>query len=331
MKKIGVLGAGTWGISLSSLLIENGQNVSVWDIDGSLLDFIDKKHTHPRFDYLDLKKLKTYRKLEEIVSDNEILVLVIPSQAYRATFEKLKDTSLKGKTFVICSKGIEFSTTKILSEVIRDSVEEQNFDIAVLSGPSHAEEVSKKLPTTVTIASEKEELAEELQKYFFGETFRSYTSSDLIGVQVGGSIKNVIAIAGGIADGMGLGDNTRAALITRGLAELTRLGKKMGARELTFMGLAGIGDLVVTVTSHHSRNRGFGELIGKGKNVQTSLDEVGMVVEGYYSAKSAHKLSRELSIEMPISEAVYRILYESSSPEKELKNLLNRTAKPEIY
>ncbi len=331
MKKISVLGAGTWGITLAYILSQKGYEVYVWDINVELLDYINTKHTHPRFNYLNLKNIWAEKDILAVVEKSEAIFIVVPSQAVRSVCKKIKSLKLNEKIFVICSKGIEIETGKLLSEVVKEELGNKSIHISVLSGPSHAEEVSKGLPTAITVASENDEIARKIQEIVFAKNFRVYRNNDIIGVQVGGSVKNVIAIAGGISDGMGFGDNSRAALITRGLSEMVRLGKKLGANEITFMGLAGIGDLVVTITSKHSRNRYFGELIGKGYSISEALKKVGMIVEGFFTTKSVYNLKNKLGVEMPISEVLYKVLYEGLKPHKGLEILLNREAKPEIY
>jgi glycerol-3-phosphate dehydrogenase (NAD(P)+) len=271
--------------------------------------------------------------LGEAMDGAQAVVVVVPSTAVRATCEAI--VNLKPARppdfWVLCSKGIEQGTLMPLHEVTIDVLGEAWRDrIGVLSGPSHAEEVARELPTTVTAAATRPEVAEAIQRLFHRPRFRVYTHDDVLGVELGAGLKNVIAIAAGVADGLGFGDNTRAALITRGLAEIVRLGVAMGARQETFMGLAGVGDLVVTATSRHSRNHCFGENLARGMTCKEALDEVGMVVEGYATAKSAHDLAKKHGVEMPIAEAVYSMIYDGLPVGEAMDRLLSREAGAEL-
>ncbi len=329
--KVAVLGAGSWGITLASLLLENSLQVSVWDKDKKVLDYISENKTHFRMNQLNLEGITVYDDPVSMVSENELILIVVPSHAFRETIQRIKQAKWQGKTFLICTKGLENSSRKLLSQVMEEELGEKGYSLAILSGPSHAEEVADRKPSSVTIASKDEPLAENLQKIFHTPNFRTYTNPDLIGVQVGAAVKNVLAIAAGICDGLELGDNAKAALITRGLAEISRIGKRLGAHPMTLMGLSGLGDLVVTTMSRHSRNRAFGEYLGKGMSVDEALKKVEMVVEGYYTVETVFFLSKELVVDMPITEAVYRLIYKGGSPQKEVSKLMQREVKEEIY
>jgi len=325
-----VLGVGSWGITLAALLNEKHIPVTVWDIDHELLDFIALRKTHPRLSQLQLDTVQTTYDPVSAINENELILIVVPSHAFRETCELIKKAQWGKKTFLICTKGIEHGSGRFLSQVLQDVLDEADIKLAVLSGPSHAEEVAQKKPASVTIASENGSLAEKLQEIFFTPYFRTYTNNDVIGVQMGGAVKNVIAIAAGVCDGLELGDNAKAALITRGLMEINRFGKKVGARPLTFMGLAGVGDLVVTTMSKHSRNRTFGEYLGQGLTVREALEKVEMVVEGYYTVRTLAQLAEKWKVDMPIIMAVYRLLFQGTTPKEEVEKLMRREAKEEI-
>ena len=265
--------------------------------------------------------------LETAIREKDFLVLAVPSPFTRATARKMKPYVADGQIIVDVAKGIEESTLMTLSRQIEEEIPQA--DVAVLSGPSHAEEVGRKLPTTCVIGAKTRKTAEYLQSMFISRVFRVYTSPDILGIELGGSLKNVIALAAGIADGLGYGDNTKAALITRGIAEISRLGVKMGGKIESFTGLTGIGDLIVTCASVHSRNRKAGFLIGQGKSVREAMDEVQMVVEGVYSAKAAAKLAKKYDVSMPIVEEVNKVLFEGKSPAQAVDDLMQRESRSE--
>ena len=270
----------------------------------------------------------------QALAESDVAVLVVPSRAVRSACEAAKKAGLAESidTWVIASKGIEQETYLLLHQVVEDVLGTQaGSRVAVLSGPSHAEEVSRRMPTTVVACANDPQRAEAVQNWFFRPHLRVYTHNDMLGVELGGAIKNIIAIAAGIADGMGFGDNSRAALMTRGLAEIVRLGLAAGARLETFMGLSGIGDLIVTAGSRHSRNHQFGEFLAQGLSCEEALDQVGMVVEGYFTARAARQYANQFNVEMPIAEAVYTVLYEGKPPALALEELLAREPKPEHY
>lgn len=329
MAKVGVLGAGSWGTALSVLLHDNGHQVTIWSIDEKEVKMLDEKREHE----LKLPGVKLAEDmiitgdLETAVRGKDFLVLAVPSPFTRETARKMKPYVADGQIIVDVAKGIEESTLMTLSRQIEEEIPQA--DVAVLSGPSHAEEVGCKLPTTCVIGAKTRKTAEYLQSMFISRVFRVYTSPDILGIELGGSLKNVIALAAGIADGLGYGDNTKAALITRGIAEISRLGVKMGGKIESFTGLTGIGDLIVTCASVHSRNRKAGYLIGQGKSVREAMDEVQMVVEGVYSAKAAAKLAKKYDVSMPIVEEVNKVLFEGKSPAQAVDDLMQRESRSE--
>ena len=329
MAKVGVLGAGSWGTALSVLLHDNGHQVTIWSIDGNEVKMLDEKREHePKLPGVKLAEdMVITGDLETAVRGKDFLVLAVPSPFTRETARKMKPYVADGQIIVDVAKGIEESTLMTLSRQIEEEIPQA--DVAVLSGPSHAEEVGRKLPTTCVIGAKTRKTAEYLQSMFISRVFRVYTSPDILGIELGGSLKNVIALAAGIADGLGYGDNTKAALITRGIAEISRLGVKMGGKIESFTGLTGIGDLIVTCASVHSRNRKAGYLIGQGKSVQEAMDEVQMVVEGVYSAKAAAKLAKKYDVSMPIVEEVNKVLFEGKSPAQAVDDLMQRESRSE--
>jgi glycerol-3-phosphate dehydrogenase (NAD(P)+) len=332
-RNVTVLGAGTWGLALAGVVARNGHAVRAWDFFPKVIEDLKRTRTTPRLpDYRIDESIELVADLDEAARGAEVIVVVVPSTAVRQTCESLKKVGITGsdKTWVICSKGIEQDTLMLLDAVVADVMGHKTEErVGALSGPSHAEEVTRGLPTMVTACSTNPEVAEEILNVFFHPRFRVYTHDDIVGVELGGALKNVAAIAAGVSDGMGFGDNSRAALVTRGLAEIVRLGVEMGARRDTFMGLSGLGDLVVTTGSPHSRNHRFGEYLAQGMNCEQALEAVGMVVEGYATAKSAYALARKFHVEMPIAEAVYKVLYESLPARDVLEQLLSREPKSE--
>ena len=321
MANVGVLGAGSWGTALSVLLTENGHQVTVWSIDENEVNMLNEKREHvqklPGVKLPDSMVVTT--DLEGTVKGKDFLVLAVPSPFTRSTAKKMAPFVAEGQIIVDVAKGIEEATLLTLSKQIEEEIPQA--DVAVLSGPSHAEEVGRKLPTTCVIGAKTRKTAEYLQSMFISPVFRVYTSPDILGIELGGSLKNVIALAAGIADGLGYGDNTKAALITRGIAEITRLGVKMGGRIETFSGLTGIGDLIVTCASVHSRNRKAGYLM--------AMDEVKMVVEGVYSAKAAAKLAEKYGVSMPIVDEVNAVLFDGKSPAEAVNDLMMRESRSE--
>lgn len=329
MAKVGIMGAGSWGTAISWLLTNNGHEVTVWSINAKEVEMLDREREHksklPGVKLQD--SIRFTNEIREGIEGKDFVVLAVPSPFTRSTAQRMCPYVKEGQILVNVAKGIEEKTLMTLSEQIEEEVPQA--DVAVLSGPSHAEEVGKGLPTTCVVGAKTRETAEYLQKAFMSEVFRVYTSPDIKGIELGGSLKNVIALAAGIADGLGYGDNTKAALITRGIAEIARLGVKMGGKIETFTGLTGIGDLIVTCASVHSRNRKAGYLIGQGRTMQEAMDEVKMVVEGVYSAKAAKQLAGQYQISMPIVEQVNQVLFEGKSPAEAVKELMLRDRKEE--
>ncbi|MFH0948447.1 MAG: NAD(P)H-dependent glycerol-3-phosphate dehydrogenase [Elusimicrobiota bacterium] len=328
---ISIIGAGAWGSTLAQHLIINGHQILLWEFDKSRIEYL-KKHRHPLFfPHIKIDKdIVITNDFALAVTKKDILVFAVPSQTIRDTAKEIKKYTNTNQIFVIVSKGIEIKTGKLLSEVVKEEIDTKN--IVVLSGPSFAKEVAKGLPTAMVIA-ENPALAGKnsgiIQKFFSTPNLRIYTNSDITGVEIGGATKNIIAIATGMAKGMGLGDNTAAAIITRGLVEITRLGVKLGAKKETFAGLAGMGDLIMTATSSNSRNRNFGELIGYGLSVKHSIKKIGMVVEGIPTTEAVIGLSKKLKVEMPITSEVYKIIFENKNPKNAILTLMSRNIKPE--
>ncbi len=323
--KIGILGAGSWGIALTALLSGNGHDVTVWSIDKDEIAMLNEYREHktklPGVIIDNTVKFTT--SVEEACLDAEILVMVVPSPFIRSTAKTIAPYVKEEQIIVNVSKGIEEESLMTLTEVISSEIPDAT--VAVLSGPSHAEEVGRRMPTTVVTGASEESVANLIQDTFMSDFFRVYTSPDVIGIELGGALKNVIALAAGMADGLGCGDNTKAALITRGISEISRLGIAMGGKMETFAGLSGIGDLIVTCASKHSRNRSAGYLIGQGKTYKEALEEVKMVVEGVYSAKAAMLLSKKYNIDMPIVETINKVLFEDLSAKEAMNSLLSRT------
>lgn len=330
MKKITVIGAGSWGTALAWLLSNNGHKLTMWSFmeeeAQALIQDGENKAKLPGVKLPEGMKITT--NLEEAMEGQDVLVLAVPSPAIRSTARKMAAFAKEGQLIVNVAKGVEAESLSTMSQIIEQEIPAAR--VAVLSGPSHAEEVGRGLPTTCVIAAKEKETAEYLQEIFMSPVFRVYTSPDILGVELGAALKNVIALAAGVADGMGYGDNTKAALITRGIAEISRLGIAMGAHAETFFGLSGIGDLIVTCASVHSRNRKAGYLMGKGYTMQEAMDEVKMVVEGVHSAKAALSLSRKYHVEMPIVEVVNQVLFENKKASEAVNELMLRMKKDEI-
>lgn len=323
MAKIGIIGAGTWGTALGILLEGNGHNVTIWSALESEIDMLRNTRGHKSLPDVKLtESIEVSGDLESSVKENDILVFAVASSYTRQTAHRMKEFVKDGQIIVNVAKGIEEDTLYTLSEVIEDEL--KIADVAVLSGPSHAEEVGRGIPTTCVIGAKTKETAEYLQNIFMNNVFRVYTSPDMLGIEIGAALKNVIALAAGIADGLGYGDNTKAALITRGITEIARLGMKMGGKIQTFSGLSGIGDLIVTCASVHSRNRRAGILIGQGYSMEEAMKEVNMVVEGVYSAKAALALAEKYDVEMPIIEQVNFVLFKNKPATEAVYDLMVR-------
>ncbi|PTY78674.1 glycerol-3-phosphate dehydrogenase [Heyndrickxia sporothermodurans] len=326
-EKIAVIGAGSWGTALAIVLADNEHEVHLWGHKKEQIEEINRSHTNKKYlpDIQLSESIIGYDSLEMAMNGINNIVLAVPTKAIREVLGKIAKFQTKPITIIHVSKGIEPDTLLRISEMIKEEFPNDLLqDIVVLSGPSHAEEVSLRHPTTVTVSSENEEAAKHVQDLFMNQNFRVYTNSDIIGVEIGGALKNIIALAAGISDGLGYGDNAKAALITRGLAEIARLGTKMGANPLTFLGLSGIGDLIVTCTSVHSRNWRAGNMLGKGMKLNEVLENMGMVVEGVRTTKAAHQLARKYDVQMPIANALYSVLFNEFNPKEAVDSLMGR-------
>lgn len=330
MAKIGIIGAGSWGIALSVLLHNNGHNITIWSALEKEIEMLNREHEQkeklPGVKLSDEMCFTT--DLTQAMEGKDLLVLAVPSSFTRSTAHLMKAYAAKDQIIVNVAKGIEEATLMTLSQVIEDEIPQA--DVAVLSGPSHAEEVGRGIPTTIVVGAGSKKTAEYIQNVFMSDVFRVYTSPDVLGIELGAALKNVVALAAGIADGLGYGDNTKAALITRGIAEIARLGMAMGGKFETFCGLSGIGDLIVTCASMHSRNRRAGILIGQGKTMEEAMDEVNMVVEGVFSAKAAMRLAEKYNVELPIIEQVNEVLFNQKNAAEAVRDLMLRDKKIEL-
>ena len=333
MKKVVIIGAGSWGTALGLVLARKGYDITLWEFNKERAEEIQKERENKRYlpgikfpDNLNV----TYEK-EGLLEGIKYVVFSVPSQVLRGVIRGFSNDLTEDMLLVNTAKGIEVTTGMRLSEVMKDEIKGKfHKNIVVLSGPTHAEEVAIGIPTTIVAAGEKEKAA-EIQELFNSKVFRVYLSEDVVGVELGAAVKNCLAIGAGIADGMGFGDNTKAALITRGIAEMTRFGKACGAKEITFSGLSGIGDLIVTCASKHSRNRHVGECLGKGQDIQTILNEMTMVAEGVPTVKAVYEQIQKLNISMPILEATYNIIYKNANAGNMVEELMERTLKEEFY
>ena len=331
MSKVSVIGAGSWGTALAILLEKNGHEVTLWSQREEEVKELAKSREHKsKLPGVQIpERIEITGNLESALQAKDVLVFAVPSVAVRSTAKKVAPYVKKGQLIVNVAKGIEETTLMTLTDIIEEEI--PGAKGCVLSGPSHAEEVSRGLPTTCVVGAKDKETAEFLQNVFMSPVFRVYISPDILGIELGGALKNVIALAAGTADGLGYGDNTKAALITRGITEIARLGIAMGAKADTFYGLSGIGDLIVTCASKHSRNRKAGYLMGQGRSMQQAMDEVNMVVEGVYSAKAGLALSQKYKVEMPIIEQVNKVLFEGKAPAAAVKELMVRDKKIESW
>lgn len=330
MRKVSVLGAGTWGTALAIQLAENDNEVTLWSKLPREIDALraDRKNVPNLPDAVLQDSVILTTDLKEACTGKDLIVFAVASPYVRSTANEAKAFIPDGQVIVNVAKGIEESTMMTLTEVINDVM--PNVETAVLSGPSHAEEVGRDIPTAVVVGAKRHETAVMIQDTFMNDYFRIYINPDVIGIELGGSLKNVIALAAGVVDGLGLGDNTKAALMTRGLTEISRLGVAMGGNLETFLGLSGMGDLIVTCTSTHSRNHNAGYLIGKGYTMQAAMDEVKQVVEGVYSAKAALLLAAKYNVEMPIVEQVNKVLFEGRTAKEALDDLFTRARQEEV-
>ncbi len=330
MEKIGVLGGGSWGTALSILLSNKGKDVELWVKNEQQYEGIRKSRENSKYlpGIILPENLKVLNDLENVIYKKDIILLSVPTHAIRETLNSIKQIITKEQIIVNVAKGIEIDTLLRVSEIVGEILPDNKF--VCLSGPSHAEEVARNIPTTIVSSSTDIIAAEHIQDVFMSANFRVYTNLDLVGVELGGALKNIIALGAGISDGLGYGDNTKAALMTRGISEMARLGARMGASLDTFWGLSGIGDLIVTCTSMHSRNRRAGILIGEGRSTEEAIEEIGMVVEGIKTTKSAYKLSEKYNIDLPITGELYRVLYENSNIKESVPNLMGRDKKHEM-
>lgn len=332
--RIGILGAGGWGTALSLLLCQNGHVVALWEYSPEYAQKMATLRQNPDFlpNVHIPEAIHITSDLKSVVEKKDVLLFAVPSHVFREVAIRTLECEIpKHALFISAVKGIENETLLRMSEVLKELYGEFILDdqIVVLSGPSHAEEVSRNIPTAIVAASDSTASAEKVQHIFMNPFFRVYTSNDVVGVELGGALKNIIAIAAGISDGVGYGDNTKAALMTRGIVEIARLGTAMGAQANTFYGLSGIGDLIVTCTSKYSRNRFVGEQIGKGRTLDDILKEMKMVAEGVRTTRSAVALAKKYGVEMPITQEVYEILFHNKNPKKAVYDLMTRTPKPE--
>ena len=326
--KISVIGSGSWGTALAMLLVENGHDVTLWSYLEDQAKELQSTRQNPLLPGITLPDGLTVTSNLACAAGCGVVVLATPSFAVRETARKLSPILDKNAVLVSVSKGIEKDTSFTMTQIITQEVGEGH-PVVALSGPSHAEEVSRKVPTAVVSASKSQEAAELVQDLFMNEHFRVYTSDDILGVELSAAFKNIIALCAGCCDGLGYGDNTKAALITRGLTEIARLGAALGGRKETFAGLTGVGDLIVTCTSMHSRNRRCGILIGKGKSPQQAIAEIGAVVEGYYAAANAKILADKTGVDMPILQGAYQVLYQNADPRDVIVQLMTRAKKHE--
>ena len=331
MSKIAFIGGGSFGTALSVLLANKGYTVSIWDREKSVVEEINNKRKNDKYikDMHIPEKVTAYFDIPEAIKGAEYVVLAVPSHVVRMASQSIKEFVKPGQIIVSIAKGIEQGSLKRISQIIKEELPAN--PLVILSGPSHAEEVAVGIPTTVVATSETMNYAEQVQDIFMTENFRVYTNDDIIGVEIGGAVKNIIALAAGVCDGLGYGDNTKAALMTRGMAEIMRIGTRLGGRAETFFGLTGMGDLIVTCTSMHSRNRRAGMLIGEGVPVEDAIKQIGMVVEGIVATKAFYELKEREHIDMPITDALYKVLFENKDREKAVKELMIREKKYESY
>ena len=330
MPSVAFLGAGSFGTALAIHLANSGCEVKLWDRKAQLIDEINntRKNTKYSRDSIIPTNITGYKELQEALRDCEFVVLAVPSHAIRDLCRSIKGFIDEKAIIINIAKGIEVDTKLRLSQVINEELQNP---VVVLTGPSHAEEVLLKMPTSIVASSLSNDYAEKVQDLFMSNYFRVYTNEDLVGVEIGGAVKNIIAFAAGICDGIGYGDNSKAALITRGMKEITRIGEVLGGKADTFSGLTGMGDLIVTCTSPHSRNRKAGILIGQGKSLEEATAEVGMIVEGVKACRAFYELKEELQVDMPITDVLYGILFKGLNPTDAVEKLMSRDKKNEMY
>ena len=326
--KITVLGSGAWGTALALVLHDNGNDVTLWSFQAEEAEMLRQSHENHFLKGVVLPDALTFTNSFDSVTDSELVVFATPSFAVRQTAKAVAPYLMPGSTVVSVTKGIEANTGCRMTEIIRQEIND-SCKVVALSGPSHAEEVARRIPTGVVAACEDAAAAQLVQDTFMNSVFRVYTNPDIVGVELGAALKNVIALCCGVSDGMGLGDNSKALMMTRGMAEMARLGVALGGKSETFAGLSGMGDLIVTCTSMHSRNRRAGILIGQGKSAQEAMKEVGAVVEGYYAAHSAHILAEKMGVDMPVCRCAYEVLYEGKQVQAVVGELMSRSKKDE--
>ncbi len=333
-KKVSIIGAGSWGLAIAVILQENGHEVTIWEFDKAVAQKLDKERTLedklPNFT-LPTERIEVTSDLEYAIKKSEFIFFVLPSVVYRRVASQVKNFYTKGQVIISATKGLEMGTNMVMTQIIEDEIPESVGYTVAFSGPSHAEEVAKKLPTTIVAACDNDVHSKEVQELMSSKYLRVYNHNDPVGVQLSGAIKNIIAIAVGISDGLGNGDNARAALITRGIVEIVRLAEVMNSKQSSIMGLAGVGDLIVTCTSKHSRNRHVGEELGKGRDIKEILAEMTMVAEGVPACESIYNLSKEKNISMPIVEVTYQILFEGLSVFDAVNLLMERDLKSEGF
>ncbi|NLJ78418.1 MAG: NAD(P)H-dependent glycerol-3-phosphate dehydrogenase [Tissierellia bacterium] len=330
MTEVGVIGGGSWGTALATLLADNGHRVDMWIRDKQQLEYMKEYRENKKYlpGITFPEHLVVTNDIEKTIYNKKLLLFSIPTQGIREVLNECKGYIERGQVIVNAAKGIENNTLLRISQIMDEALPDNPYSI--LSGPSHAEEVGKKMPTTVVVASADKGIARYVQDIFMSPYFRVYTNTDVVGVELGGALKNVIALGAGISDGLGYGDNTKAALMTRGMIEMGRLGERMGANRHTFAGLAGMGDLIVTCTSMHSRNRRAGILIGEGRTLEEAIESVGMVVEGIKTTSSTYELALMHNITMPITQEIYQVLYEGKDVRNSVVNLMLRDKKHEM-
>lgn len=332
IQKVAVLGAGSWGSALAKCLSENGHQVILWGNNAEQIALINETHTNPAYlkDVVLPNDMAATTDIAIALKDADAIVIVVPTNAVRAVCQHIVPYITSKPYIIHAGKGLEQGTNLRISEIVGQEIDSTLYqEIVVLSGPSHAEEVANKDITTITAASQNNMASEYVQKLFMNAYFRVYTNTDVIGVELGAALKNIIAVGAGIINGLGYGDNAKAALVTRGLVEITRFGLHFGALQETFSGLSGVGDLIVTCTSVHSRNWQFGNLVGKGLSKEDALNRINMAVEGVYTVKVVYDLAKQYQIDMPITQAIYEVVYENACPKEVLEKLMKRDGKSE--
>lgn len=328
---VAILGAGSFGTALAVMLSKNGHKINIWDRNEKTVEDINIKRENIKYlhNVIIPNGVNAFNNKKEAINECDYVILAVPSHVIRSICKDIKQLVTKDQIIISIAKGIEEHTGKRLSQVIQEEIPQS--PVVILSGPSHAEEVAQDIPTTVVVSSLDMRYADKVQNLFMNNKFRVYTNDDLTGVEIGGAVKNIIALAAGISDGIGCGDNTKAALMTRGMSEIVRIGVKLGGKPETFSGLTGMGDLIVTCTSMHSRNRRAGILIGKGMSLNDAAEQVGMVVEGAKACKAFYELKDKIDVDMPITDTLYKVLFEGKDPKYGVYELMTRDKKQESY